>query len=115
MTKETFFKDLSDTHYDLTYINKELSNAYYDALEQFNRTINKAKELAQARLDAIDNVNEVSLSDITSIGFIDKVKRTLSLSETDYTDADELVFDIDNELDEINEIFNFIDEFNQEY
>ena len=115
MTKETFFKELQDTLYDLTYINKELSNTYYDALEQFNRTIIKAKELAQARLDAINNVNEVSVDDITSVGFIDKVEKTLSLSETDYTDADELVFEIDNELDEINEIFNFIDEFNREY
>lgn len=115
MTKETFFKELQYTLYDLTYINKELSNTYYDALEQFNRTINKAKELAQARYDAINIVNEASVEDITSIGFIDKIKDTLSLSETEYTDADELVFEIDKELDEINEIFNFIDEFNQEY
>lgn len=115
MTKETLFRDLQDTLDDITYISKELSDAYYDALDQFNRTINKAKARAQARLEAIDNINEVSLADMTSIGFVDTVEKTLGLSEDEYTDVDEQVFEIDRQLNEINEIFDFIDEFNQEY
>ena len=115
MTKETLFRDLQGTLHDLTYINKGLSNTYYDALEQFNRTINKAKARAQARLEAIDNINGVSLADMTSIGFVDMVEKTLGLSEDEYTDVDEQVFEIDRQLNEIDEIFYFIDEFNQEY